>query len=334
MDSQIRFSLRPKTAGRLMNENIPVIHPAATIAEVERLLLTNASKLETINYIYVINAEHHMVGVLSVKEVFRAPKSKPVSELMRHDPISVELKTPAITIAMLALNHRLKEIPVLDPDKRLVGVVTYDAILKILHNEHVASALRGAGIDEFTSESETILTASIFSLFKKRIPWLIVGLAGSAIAAFVIGSFESVLQSQIILASFIPVITYLSGAVGMQSETLFIRTAAMDRNFKFKTYLLKDILTGITIAFVLSTTMGLATLAFWDTPWISLVLTLSIFIATQLSMAVAIILPWAFSKFRVDPAVVGGPLDTIISDILSITVYFTFANIILQWLGQ
>ncbi|MEK7555157.1 MAG: CBS domain-containing protein [Patescibacteria group bacterium] len=320
-------------AEELMTESIPTVRPSATIAEAESFLLKNTAKLETINYIYVTEENGRLLGVLSVKEVFRAPKTKLVSEIMAKDLITAKPQTPVNRIAMLALNHRLKDIPIVDGDGNLKGVVPYDAILSIFHEEHVGDALRSAGIHHIRGAFGTMVHASVFSLVKKRIPWLLAGLGGSAVAAIIIGSFENLLAEQIILAAFIPAITYLSDAVGTQSETLFIRTAAIERDFRFAAYLLKDILTGVVISFVLAVVMAIITLAIWQTPEVSIILALSIFLSVQLSMFTAVVLPWAFSKFRVDPAVVGGPLDTIVSDVVSIVVYFTFANIIFKWLA-
>jgi magnesium transporter len=316
-----------------MISEIPSATPGTTIAEVERVILQHAQRLQTINYIYIISREGKLDGVISIKELFRLPKITRVADVMKKNIISVRPHTDEMRVARLAIEHKLKEIPVVDAENHFEGVVPYDAILKVLSDGHIEDTLRAAGIHGFNAPQEILDNASPFTLFKKRIPWLLVGLGGTAITAAIIGYFEGTLQTQILLASFIPAVTYLSGAVGMQSETLFIRTAALDHGFKFKTYFTKDLRTGLFLAIALSVAMSSLSYIFWQNAAVSLTLLLSLFFGTFISMIIAIALPWSFGKFRVDPAMVGGPLDTIVSDTASVAIYFAIANLIFHWLA-
>jgi len=330
---EIHTDLLPRSAGRIMVTEIPAVAPDATIAEVERALLEHAKKLDTINYIYVLSKEKKLEGVLSIKELFRLPKSAAVAPVMKRNLVTVRPHTDEGRVALLAIEHDLKEIPVVDGENHFLGVVPYDVILHILREEHIEDALRSAGIHQFNEPAKAILNASAFTLFKKRVPWLLVGLGGTAITAGIIGYFEHTLETQLLLAAFIPAVTYLSGAVGTQSETLFIRAAALDRSLSIKNYLEKDLMTGLFLATTLALVMGIISFFIWREISVSYALTASIFFATLISMVIAVLLPWSFARFRFDPAILGGPLDTIVSDVLSIAVYFSFANLILSWLA-
>lgn len=326
---EVHNDLSARSAGRLMVQKVPSIHPLATIAEVEELLLKKTKDLETINYIYVTDTAGKLVGAISVKEVFRLPKNTEVSKMMTKELVTVRPHTDRERAALLAIEYSLKEIPVVDSEGKFLGVVPYNAILHTLHQEHIEDMLRSAGIHKFSDPSETILTASAGTLIRKRLPWLLLGLGGSALAAAIIGSFEAALKSQLLLAAFIPAVTYIADAVGTQSETIFIRTVAIDRSFAFKKYLLRELKIGLGLSLILAIVMTALSYVLWQSLTISITLGLSFSVSILFAMFVAIFLPWFFSRLRVDPALIGGPLDTIVSDVVSIIIYFSIANLIL-----
>ena len=322
--------LSPRSAGRLMIIKIPVIHPGATIGEVEDMLIKKTADLESINYVYVTDSQKKLLGVISVKEIFRSPKNTNVAEVMDKDIVTVRPHTNQSRVALLAIEHRLKEIPIVDSDNHFLGVVPYDVILNILNQEHVEETLRTAGIHKFQDAGQNIVSASAGTLVKKRLPWLLVGLGGSAVAALVIGFFENEIKSQILLAAFIPAVTYIADAVGTQSETIFVRNVALEKNFSIIRYLKREVIVGFILSSILALVIGFLSLVLWHNQAISAILALTFFISIVISMTIAIILPWLFAKWRIDPAVIGGPLDTILSDIASIVVYFSTATFLFK----
>lgn len=320
--------LTPRSAGRLMILKIPAIHTQATIAEVEEMLLKRTRDLETINYIYVTEAEK-LMGVISVKEVFRLPKNRKIAEVMKKEVVTVRPHTDRERAALLAIEHNLKEIPVVDSENKLLGVVPYDVILRALREEHIEDILQFAGVHRFKDAARDIINAPALVHFKKRLPWLIVGLLGGLVAAGIVNFFESALKVQIILASFIPAVAYMADAVGAQTQTIFIRSLALDQRLNFLKYLWREAKIGLAISVLLSAIVTLLAYLLWSPPFLAVILGLS-FLATILAaMAVAIFLPWMFTKFNIDPAIASGPFATIIRDILSLLIYFAIASSIL-----
>ncbi|MEK7612459.1 MAG: magnesium transporter [Patescibacteria group bacterium] len=315
-------------AGRLMAQNIPIIRPDDTIASAERFLMEHARDLATINYLYVADKER-LVGVLSIKEVFRSLKTTPVADLMRRELITARPHTEAGRIALLAIEHNLKEIPIVNGEGKLLGSVGSDMVLHILHEKHVTEMLSVAGVHGF-QDSQKLASASIGLLLKKRLPWLLLGLGGSIIAAAIIGSFHTEIQATILLAAFIPAVTYISGAVGAQGNSIFVRTLALDRNFKFGAYIRREIQISFSIAILLAITMGFVSFLVWQNQVLSIILASSFLISILASSVISIFLPWIFLKYKVDPALVSAPFDTILSDIVSITIYFALASFILR----
>ncbi len=322
-----------ETAGRLMITAVPLVRPSQTIAEVESMLLEKTKEMETINYIYVVDEEKKLVGVISIKELFRLPKEAVVQEIMKRELVIVRPHTDQERVAALAIKHNLKAIPVVTHENIFLGTVPSDTILNILHHEHIEDVLLSVGVREFKDPARSLIFAPARIHFKKRIFWLILGLAGGIVAAFVVSSFEESLKTYLILAAFIPAIVYMADAVGAQTQTIFIRSLAIEEKLNFKKYLCRETRVGLLLALFLGLIMFFFSFFWQRTLFFGLILGLSFFVTIIAAMAIAIFLPWFFLKIKYDPAVASGPLATIIRDILSLLIYFSIASLALNLFG-
>lgn len=310
-------------------KKIPMVGPDATIGDVERILIEQAKKFESIQYIYIVDKQKQLRGVISIKDLFRKPKTMAVSDAMSHQIIFANEDMRRIHVAILALKHHLREIPVVDHRNRFVGTVTFDSLLTILHEEHLDSALRSAGIHHFHDPAISIINASAWTHFTKRFPWLFLGLIGGFIAAAIIETFGSSIQTHLVLAAFIPTIVYIADAAGMQTETLLIRSLSLDRFSKTK-YLWRELRVGFFIAVILGLTISFYAWIRFDFFIIGWILGLSILITILGGMAIALVLPFIFLKLKTDPALASGPFGTVITDILSLFIYLTIAQTLIR----
>ncbi|MFH2136257.1 MAG: magnesium transporter [Patescibacteria group bacterium] len=320
------------SAGRKMLEKelVPVISPNQTLGDALKLLQEKMKQFETINYIYVVDSKNKLLGVFSVKEIFKKPCETKISDIAIKDVVVAHQHTRPERVALLALKNNLKAIPIVDKEDRLLGVVPSDMILEILHNENVEDALLEVGIHKFKDPAVSIIQASALLHFKKRLPWLILGLVGGTIAAFIVNSFTETLKIQLIFAAFIPSIVYIADAVGAQTQTLYIRSLAIDHKLDFKKYILREIKVGLALALVLALIMGTIGLLWHKLLLVGLVLGLSFFTTIIIAVAVAIALPSLFLKLKLDPAIASGPFATIIRDISSLLIYFLIASTFLN----
>lgn len=329
-NQQKESNFPPESAGRLMIKEVPVASDSATIGEIENLLLRETKNFETINYIYLVDRDRRLVGILSVKDVFRLSKTVPATKAAEKKLVAVRPHADQERVAILAIRHNLKAVPVVDAANRFLGVVPSDAILNILNQEHIEDALRSAGIGKFKDPARELAVAPAFLHFKKRFPWLIVGMLGGMLAALVVDSFENLINEMLILAAFIPAVVYMADAVGVQSQTIFVRRLAIDRDFYLKGYLNREAVVGIALAAALAVLIVLFSLFFWKSAVLSLILGVSFFATIVMAVAAAIGLPWFFHVLKYDPAVASGPLATVIRDILSILIYFAVASLVLK----
>lgn len=321
------------SVGHRMTAKVPVAREEDTIGDV-RDALRKAKDFETISYVYVLERSGKLIGVLSIKDVFHHPAHERVGKICR--------KTSLVTIhpeedqehaAYLALKNNVKALPVIDRDHHFLGALPSDVILAILQRETHEDMLHSIGIHHHgihhAQPFDNVLRLSLFRSFLHRIPWLILGLLGGLLAARIIGVFEHTLQQNLILAAFIPLIVYMSDAVETQTEILFIRDLAVEKRLPFLAYFLKQLCIVLLIAALLGLVLTTATFWWYHEARLSLVLGASLVIAVMSSVFTGLLIPYAFSRLKMDPANASGPTATIIQDLLSVIIYFVIATVLM-----
>lgn len=318
-----------ETAGRKMIKNIPLAFSEEKICDVKKRIFEKAKEFETLNYIYVIDNEDKLLGVLSLKKIFQESLETKIGDLMIKEIVKVHPYTDQEKVAILALKYNLKAIPVVDKENFFLGVVSSDVILDILHSEHVEDFLKSAGIHSSLTKTNK---GSVLFLTRTRIPWLVLGLFGGIGAAQIVNFFETPLKAHFMLAAFIPLIVYIADAVGTQTETLFIRNLVFDFHLEIKKYFFREIRVSILLALILSTLLFLFSLIVLSIPYfISLILGISLFFTVLSAISIGILVPFLLQKLKRDPAVGAGPFGTILRDILSLMIYFLVASLMLNF---
>ncbi len=317
------------TAADYMITNVPIVSDADTIREVEILLEQRTRHFVSINYIYVTDAVGVLTGVLSIKELFAQSPETLVSSIAKRSVVTVQPDTNRERVALTALQQSIKAVPVVDGRGRLIGVVPAGQIIAMLHTKRVEDALRHAGSGGLDNPLVTIVSGSPWLHVRTRLPWLIVGLLGGLLAAYVVRLFEATLAEQVLVAAFIPTVMYMSDAVGSQTEIIFIRALALEQDFRFWPYFRREVVVNLVIAVVLGVLMLLACSWWLLSITLGFVLGLSIVVTVALSMLIALLVPYAFVRLGYDPAVTSGPFVTIVRDILSLLVYLLIVVLLL-----
>ena len=326
------ISLLPSdTAGTRITTKFISVRNKETIGVIRSMLISKAKEFEIIDYLYVIDYEEVLQGVISIKDVLQTADETRVDMIMKRNPITVDSHADQERIIYLILQHDLKSVPVVDKNKHLVGVIPYHTILKIFHHEFREDFLRLGGIHHHSKEIEDIKTSTL-KLVRARLPSLILGLIGGLFAAYIVTGFDEVISSYLVLASFIPVIIYLSDAVGTQSETLIVRMIALKPDFSITKYMLRELRIGGVLGVIFGLLLFIAATVGWGATNLGVSIALSMFISIILQAFISTYISTLLYRFGVDPGVASGPLTTIISDITSITLYFVVAVALLQLL--
>lgn len=324
----------PETVESKMVTKFPRIPMGSTIGNVEEMLSLKAHTFETIDYIYVVDESESLKGVVSIRKVFSTEDHETrVEDVMKKDLIKVTPATDQERIVYLALSHGLKALPVVDEEDHLLGIVPYDRILKTFNEEVKKDMFRFGGLFHRVGEEYSSISSSASVMIKSRLPWLIVGVIGGTAAASVVTSFEEVLSKFLVLAAFIPVMVYMSDAVGTQSEALIIRSIALDPELPLGGYIIREFKIAAIIAVICGVLITIVAIIGWGTPFLGAIVGISMLISIIAAVCISTSLPLLFKRFNYDPAVATGPLATIISDIITLGIYFSVAMLLLDLLN-
>jgi len=284
---------------------------------------------EIVSYIYVVDAHGELVGVVSLRELILAQPEQRLEELIKKDLISVPIEMHQKEVADILSKYDLVAIPVVGQNNRLIGVITVDDLIDVIHEEATEDFQKMGGSQPL---SEPYFKNSIWNLFRKRIGWLLILFVAEAYTGTVLSHYEETLSVQIALAFFIPLLIGTGGNTGSQIVTTLVRALAVGE-VKFQhlfRVLGKEALTGIIlgltlgiVAFVRAMFLGV------DVAIGSVVAVTALFIVIWASV-VAAILPLILHKLKIDPAIVSGPFITTLVDGTGLMIYFTMAKIMLN----
>lgn len=179
----------------------------------------------------------------------------------------------------------------------------------------------------------TTIKSSAITMIRTRLPWLIIGVLGGTITASIISGFELVLNTLLALAAFSPVLAYLSDTIGTQSETLVVRSIALEPKLSLKSYFIREFFIALVLALVCGMLLSGGALFGWNNPTLGIIVGLSMFFSVISAVFISTGFPFLFMKINLDPAVASGPFATMISDVVTVTIYFSIASILLAPFG-
>jgi magnesium transporter len=309
---------QPETAGRHLVQRIPTARADDSVATVIASL--SGQSYESIDAVYVLDDQQRLQGLVRLQDLLGVSPHERIGQVMNADPPTVLPDEDQEKIALLALKHRLAAVPVVDAERRLIGEVPDLALIEILRREHIEDMHRLAGILRETDHAHQAIEGAPASRLRRRLPWLIVGLAGSILATFVMASFEQALERRVAIAFFIPAIVYLADAIGTQTEAIVVRYLSVS-HAPLGRLLAGEVLTGLLLGACLGLIIfPLVVLGFGDAR-LALAVSLAVLLASACAAVLGLILPWLLSWIGRDPAFGSGPVATIVQDVLSLLVY-------------
>lgn len=177
-------------------------------------------------------------------------------------------------------------------------------------------------------KEEDVTQERIDHLIEHRVPWLLIGLLGGLLTTVVVSTYEAILSADVRLAFFIPIIVYLSDAVGTQTETIYVR-AISKKKINFRRYILKESVIGLVLGVISGLLLGIFAAYWLASSAIGITIGLTMLINLTLAPVLAVFVPSILYKRHSDPALGSGPVATIIQDLISLLVYFLIAGIII-----
>ncbi len=324
------LSYPPDTAGGRMTPEFVAISPNLTVDEALVALRKVASEAETIYYVYVVDDHDRLIGVLNLRDLVVSPPGRSVGEIMIREPIKVRASEDQETAARLLGEYNLLAIPVVDDDDRLLGIITVDDAADILEQEFSEDYLKMAGTDAEAMERRTPAQVAMI-----RLPWLLGTMTIELLAGLVISRFDHVLQQVILLASFMPVISAVSGNVGLQAAAIVVRgldTGHVSlRNWGRQVFkeLSASLLMAISCGLVLGT-IG----AVWSRHLPFGIVIGGAMICSMLTAGfMGTMMPMISKRLGFDPATTAGPFETAFQDVIGFGVFLWLASILIHWLS-
>jgi magnesium transporter len=308
-----------ETAGQHLVRRVPLARSCDSAKEVLAGLTGRA--YDTVDAVYVVGEQEHLLGVVPLTQLLSMPGDTRMEKAMVRDVPCVRTDRDQEQVCLLAIRHDLTSVPVVDHDERFLGVVPGSVLLGVLRREHTEDIHRLAGVLRSSDQAHSAMEASPWTRALRRLPWLLVGVTGSAIATAVMVRFERILEARIAVAFFIPAIVYLADAVGTQTEAIVVRYLSSGHAPLLR-LVWGELLTGLLIGLSLSLIVFPSTLAVFGDVRLATAVTVAVAVAGLVASTVGLIFPWALSWLGKDPAFGSGPVATVIQDVLSLLIYF------------
>lgn len=319
------------SVGSLMNVDYVNMRADTSTEEALRLVRKSRAGAEHLQDIFITSQQRELIGVVHLADLVRHDEDT-ITSLINWSPVSIGTRDYPMKAAELFTEYRLLALPVHDSENKLVGVVTADDIYPLIQEEVHDEYARSQGIREDEDYDEDYLDASVLSLVRQRIVWLLILMIGATFTGWVIQSYENVLEASVVLAAYIPMLMDSGGNAGSQSSTSLIRALALGE-VKVADYLkvmFKELRVGIIVGIIMSI-VNLARIMIMDGVSIYVGLTVSLTLIFTIMMAkfVGGGLPLLAEKLNLDPAVMAGPLITTVVDTFALVIYFKTAQLLL-----
>lgn len=317
--------LLPGSIEAYLATRVPVCGPDDTAGEVRRGL--HDRTFDTVADIAVCRGTR-LLGLIPAEALLAADEGTPAAELMDADPPVVRPGEDQEKAAWKAVQHGESSLAVVGPDGSFHGLVPPARLMGVLLAEHDEDVvLRLSGVTASAASARHASEESLGARLRHRTPWLLLGLLGAGLAAWLVGGFEETLSEDVRLAFFVPGVVYMADAIGTQTESLIIRGLSV--GVSIRRVLRLEVLTGVALGLLLAVAAVPAVVAVFGSFDLALVVALSLFAACAVATVVAMALPALMSRLGRDPAYGSGPLATVVQDLLSLLVYFVVATAIL-----
>ncbi|HHX51319.1 MAG TPA: magnesium transporter [Clostridia bacterium] len=320
------------TAGGIMTTEYVAILEDISAEKAIQVLRETAPDAETVYYVYVINTKNQLVGVISLRELIIANPETLITDIMQKKVISVRVDTDQEEVARVVTRYDFLAVPVIDHDRSLVGIVTVDDVIDVIHEEATEDIYRLAGAQQV--EEDLPLPERLVASVRSRLPWLLVTLMGGMLAGQVLRGLETELSRMVALAFFIPLLTGMGGNVGTQSSTLTVRGLATGQIEGREVILtvLKESLVGMSIGAVCGLIVGTVAFLWQGNMALGLVVGLALLGNMTTAATMGTLVPLFFRRVGIDPAVASAPFISTSIDITGLLIYSILASALISYL--
>ncbi|TCI48534.1 MULTISPECIES: magnesium transporter [unclassified Exiguobacterium] len=316
------------TAGAIMTTEFIVLQADKTIGATLEELRDLGPEAETIYYLYVIDVDRRLVGVVSLRDLIVSPLDHLIADIMGRRVVSAHVMADQEDLARTVQKYDLLALPVIDSDDHLLGIITVDDVMDVIERETT---------EDFEELSATKGSSDInmgpVEAAKKRAPWIISLMFLGMITASTIGGFEDTLETIVLLAVFMPLVMGSAGNAATQSLVVAVRSIALGTiNRKNVAKMIRrEFGTGVLLGLACMVVIFGVITVLYDSALIGIIVGLSIFASLSVATIVGTLVPLLINRLKLDPAVASGPFITTVVDNLGLIIYFTVATSLLRF---
>ncbi len=325
-------------AGGLMNTRYSRLRADMTVGEAISYLRKDARGREkTVYYVFVVDADEHLLGVVSFRDLLVAPGDKLVRDVMRKEVISAPEDLDQEALSRLFMRHHLLMMPVVDAAGRIKGVVNLNDIVDVVQEEATEDIQKLGGVQTL---DEPYLQVPLLRMIRKRAGWLAALFIGEMLTATAMGQFEAEITRAVVLALFVPLIISSGGNSGSQATTLVIRAMALGevRLRDWWRVIRREVFTGLGLGVILAI-IGLVRILAWQGLFnaygehyflVALTVAFSLIGVVLWGSVAGSILPFILRALSFDPASASAPFVATLVDVTGLVIYFSIAAVVLR----
>jgi len=313
------------SAGRRMQTEFIAIPPFWTVGQTIDYLRDEKDLPDEFFQLYVVDPGYRVLGTIPLDKFLRSRRQVHVEGLMG-EVLTVEATEDQEEAARIFERYDLVEVGVVDENQRLVGVLTVDDMVDVIHEEATEDIklLGGVGDEEISD--------SVFRAVRSRAPWLVVNLLTAMLASFVISLFDASIEQMVALAALMPIVASMGGNAGTQTMTVTVRALAtrdLDRN-RVRRLILREVSGGFLNGCIFAILLGAITATRYLNPGLGMVIGLAMIINMISAGSAGILIPLALNKLKIDPAIASSVFVTTVTDVVG---FFAFLGLAGLWFG-
>jgi magnesium transporter len=325
-------------AGGLMNPRYARLRPDMSVDEaISYLRRQTREHVESVYYLYVLDAEQHLLGVVSFRDLFSAPPDKRVRDVMHTDAVTVPEDMDQEAVSKLFAEHNFLAMPVVDTERRVKGIVTVDDIVDVVQEEATEDIQKLGGMEALDAP---YLSIGFGAMLRKRAGWLSVLFVSEMLTASAMTVFEKEIARAVVLALFVPLIISSGGNSGSQASTLVVRALALGE-VKLRDWwrvVRREFMAGLSLGLILST-LGFVRILAWQAAFhlygdhyflIACTVAGSLIGVVMFGTLAGSMLPLLLRRLGFDPASASAPFVATLVDVTGIVIYFTVASVMLR----
>jgi magnesium transporter len=321
----------PESAGRMMTEKFARVQPELTAAETLAYLRQIHPEVETLTDLYALNPAGQLIGVVSLRDVVVAAPERRIDELMNTELVSVGPDTDREEVARLVSHYDYLAMPVVTPDKHMLGIIPVDDVIDALVAEQTEDIMKFGGLEGGGISNQPYFTVPLPMVIRKRVGWLFLLFVAETFTGTVLRHFEDELAKVVALSFFIPLLIGTGGNTGAQTVSTLIRGLALGQIQMRDIWrvIQRELLSGLLMGSLLGIVAFGRALLWGSSTQLSLVVGLTIVAICTWANTIGALIPLLAYRLSIDPAVVSAPLITTLVDATGLAIYMLIAKAIL-----